>query len=105
MAAASTRAGTGTRAKRRPDKAAESAQAERDRLEAERDKAHAERDEARQHRNEARTQLAAIKEDLAEASANVEAWLAELADARRRAAEAETLLEAERSRNGDHAVH
>jgi chromosome segregation ATPase len=74
MAAASPRAGTGARA----------------RLEAERDAAYAERDEAL-------AQLAAIKQDLAEASANVEAWLEELQEARVRADEAESLLEAERS--------
>jgi chromosome segregation ATPase len=64
-------------------------------------KLEAERDEAYAQRDEAHARLAAVQTALAEASANVEAWLAELEDARTRAVEAELLLEAERSRHAE----
>ena len=53
--------------------------------------------ELERQRDAALAKLEAVKQELAEASANVAAWSAELEEARTRATEAESLLEAERT--------
>lgn len=76
---------------------ASEAAARADRLQLERDRLQTERDQADRQRDEALAQVAAIKRDLAAASASIESWSAELAEARTRAADAESWLAAERT--------
>ena len=73
------------------------AQEERDDALAQRDEALAAADHAEAARAEALEKLQTVKADLAAATANVAGWAAELEEAKTRAADAEALLEAERT--------
>jgi hypothetical protein len=68
-----------------------------ERLQAELVAARAESAELEHERDAALASAEAVRQDLAEASANVASWAAELEEARTRAADAEALLEAERT--------
>ena len=77
--------------------AREAAEYDRDEIRAERDAVAADRDAAVAERDDALDKLHAVKAELAAATADVAEWAAELEEARTRAADAEALLEAERT--------